>query len=128
MLNIRYNLYLFLGTIVNYAVILGVAALIFTHYFVKNSYNEMSLLDAFGHHFAAFIVMALTGILVACIVHLFGLTMCWYSLPELVFPLYILPMVTAGSYVHSHFALKMRGHRAKPHLSYRVGFLLFLIL
>lgn len=83
----------------------------------------MSLLDAFGHHLAAFGVMALTGIAVALTVHVFNLTMCWYSLPELIFPLYILPMVTAGCWTHSRFALKMRGTRAKPNLSYKVNFL-----
>lgn len=97
--------------------------MIFTHFFVNNSYHEMSLLDAFGHHLAAFGVMALTGIAVALTVHVFNLTMCWYSLPELVFPLYILPMVTAGCWTHSRFALKMRGTRAKPNLSYKVNFL-----
>jgi hypothetical protein len=106
---------------VNYVAIFGVAALVFVHFFVNNAYHEMSLFDAFGHHLAAFGVMTLTGIFVACLVHLFGLTMCWYSLPELVFPLYIIPMLIAGCWMHSRFALKMRGKRAKPDLSYRVS-------
>jgi hypothetical protein len=63
--------------------------------------------------------MALTGIFIASVVHLLNFTMCWYSLPELVFPLYIMPMVTAGCRVHSYFSLKMRGQRVKPNLSYK---------
>ncbi|KAI6184117.1 Peptidase-M28 domain-containing protein [Aphelenchoides bicaudatus] len=114
---VRYKLVY--GTIVNYAVILGVAALVFIHFFRNRAYHEMSLLDAFGHHLAAFGVMALTGIFVACMVHLFNLTMCWYSLPELVFPLYIIPMLISGCWTHSRFALKMRGRRAKPNFSYK---------
>lgn len=107
------------GTILNYIAIFGVAVLIFMH-FVRNSYHEMSLLDAFGHHLAAFGVMALTGVFMVTVVHVFGLTMCWYSLPELIFPLYIIPMLITGCWVHSYFSLKMRGRRMKPNLSYKV--------
>ncbi|KAI6228158.1 Peptidase [Aphelenchoides besseyi] len=98
------------GAIANYLTIFLVGLIVYAH-LMKNAYTLYDLFVAFYHHFLAFVAMAITGIIVAIAVHLLGLTMCWYSLPELVFPLYIVPMLIAGSYVHSHFALKQRGKK-----------------
>ncbi|KAI6188299.1 Peptidase-M28 domain-containing protein [Aphelenchoides besseyi] len=98
------------GAIANYLTIFLVGMIVYAH-LMKNAYTLYDLFVAFYHHFLAFVAMDITGIIVAIAVHLLGLTMCWYSLPELVFPLYIVPMLIAGSYVHSHFALKQRGKK-----------------
>jgi hypothetical protein len=70
----------------------------------SNAYSFADLGHAFLHHFQALLAMAGTGICLVIIVKVLDLTMCWYSMPELVFPLYILPMIIAGLWVHSHVA------------------------
>lgn len=44
------------------------------------------------------------GGVIAWIVIQLDLVMCWYSFPELVFPLYIIPMLIAGCFVHTVIA------------------------
>ena len=69
-----------------------------------NAYTVTDLRNAFIHHGYALLAMAATGIVLVLIVKVLDLVMCWYSMPELVFPLYILPMIIAGLFVHSHVA------------------------
>uniref|UniRef100_A0A183DQ78 Transmembrane protein n=1 Tax=Gongylonema pulchrum TaxID=637853 RepID=A0A183DQ78_9BILA len=44
------------------------------------------------------------GLLIIVILVAFDMVMCWYSFPELVFPLYIFPMLIAGCSTHATIA------------------------
>lgn len=50
--------------------------------------------------------MFVVGGFIVLILQFFNLTMMWYGMPELVFLIYILPMITIGLWVHSRIALK----------------------
>ncbi|KAI6171104.1 Peptidase-M28 domain-containing protein [Aphelenchoides bicaudatus] len=58
------------------------------------------------------------GIIVGC-VYLFGMTMCWYATPILVFFIYIFPMMAVGFWVHSVFVCRERGDRVKARMDYK---------
>jgi hypothetical protein len=91
------------GFFVNLFVVGLVVALVIYRISAK-AYTFTDLLVAFLHHFQALIAMAGTGIILVIIVKVLDLIMSWYAMPELVFPLYILPMIIAGLWVHSHVA------------------------
>src|SRR3569623_3158863 len=96
---------LVLGAFFNYAIVLAVILLV-GYRVGKRIYSFNELISTFGHHLLAFLAMALTGaVLVAAVISL-DLIMCWYSMPEMVFPLYILPMIIIGCWVHSYIAHK----------------------
>uniref|UniRef100_A0A914YZK8 FXNA-like protease n=1 Tax=Panagrolaimus superbus TaxID=310955 RepID=A0A914YZK8_9BILA len=91
------------GFFLNLFVVACVVVLVAYRISVK-AYTPLDLLYAFFHHFQALLAMAGTGIILVGIVKVLDLYMSWYSMPELVFPLYILPMIIAGLWVHSHVA------------------------
>ncbi len=62
------------------------------------------LRKAIIHHFLCLLAMSATGVALVGVICALNMTMSWYSLPELVFPIYALPMINAGMWVH----LKMR--------------------
>lgn len=68
------------------------------------AYAIMDLKHAFVHHFYAFLAMLGTGVVLIGVIQVLDLVMAWYAMPELVFPIYILPMIIAGLWVHSHVA------------------------
>ena len=70
----------------------------------KGIYSFNDFVSAFGHHIIATCAMLTTGVAMIAIIWTFNLTMAWYSMPELVFPIYILPMLNAAFWVHSVFA------------------------
>jgi len=59
------------------------------------------------NQFMAFGAMLFIGICLVLIISLLNMTMSWYSMPELVFPLYIVPMMTAAFFAHARSAGKM---------------------
>lgn len=77
----------------------------------KDIYTVTDLFSAFWHNIQAFFVMLVTGLGLVCAVHLTGLTMCWYSMPELVFPIYIVPMLITGSWTHSRISESIKRTR-----------------
>ncbi|GMR37558.1 hypothetical protein PMAYCL1PPCAC_07754, partial [Pristionchus mayeri] len=82
-----------LGAILN----VGTSVLIFFLVLVrirKGSYETSDLIIAFFRHVISLFSMYVVGVIIAVIVNLLDLTMCWYSLPELIGGLYVLPMVT----------------------------------
>ncbi|OZC06703.1 hypothetical protein X798_06313 [Onchocerca flexuosa] len=55
-------------------------------------------------HIIAIGVMFVIGALIVSVIIKLDMVMCWYSLPELAFPLYIFPLLIAGCATHSILA------------------------
>uniref|UniRef100_A0A0R3QCA4 Transmembrane protein n=1 Tax=Brugia timori TaxID=42155 RepID=A0A0R3QCA4_9BILA len=92
-----------LGEVLNYTT--AIAALIIIAYHIqKGFYNLVDLIKAVIGHIVAAAVMFATGASVALIVTKLDMIMCWYSLPELAFPLYIFPLLIAGCATHTILA------------------------
>ena len=92
------------GVLFNAAVVILVL-LIIERRVRHGQYTLGDLTNAFFDHTIAFLAMLVTGLIVVAIVNALDLVMCWYSAPELVFPLYILPILIAGLWVHSSRAI-----------------------
>lgn len=89
-----------LAIFLNYITLLSVAFLIFFR--LNNGiYTLNNLFTAFIHQFFAFGAMLSVGLGIVLLVSMLNITMSWYSMPELVFPLYILPMLSAAFWAHS---------------------------
>ncbi|KAE9547906.1 hypothetical protein FO519_008885 [Halicephalobus sp. NKZ332] len=91
---------------VDNGVLMNAAVVVFVIFIIQRrlSHGQYTIWDlghAFFDHTVAFIVMLVAGLVIVAIVSALDLIMCWYSTPELVFPLYILPMMIAGLWVHS---------------------------
>uniref|UniRef100_A0A915MCF9 FXNA-like protease n=1 Tax=Meloidogyne javanica TaxID=6303 RepID=A0A915MCF9_MELJA len=84
-----------LALIFNYTVLVLVLFRIYLHLFRNGDYSINVLLCASMNQFMAFGAILL------------NMTMSWYSMPELVFPLYIVPMMTAAFFAHARSAGKM---------------------
>ncbi|WKX96272.1 hypothetical protein Q1695_012598 [Nippostrongylus brasiliensis] len=95
------------GQFLNYGACAVVAALI-AFRIMRGSYTLGDLGQAFWHHICAFLAMILTMTVIVVLVLKFDLVMCWYKLPEIVGPLYVLPMLVAGCTVHTYFADKTK--------------------
>jgi hypothetical protein len=67
------------------------------------------------------VAMLIVGFLIVGLVYLFGMTMCWYATPILVFFLYIFPMMAAGFWIHSVFVCRERDDRVKSKPEYQVS-------
>ncbi|VDK21982.1 unnamed protein product [Anisakis simplex] len=59
------------------------------------------------------VIIVVTGLLVVMAVIKLDLVMCWYKLPELVFPLYIFPMLLAGCTAHTIIAQRSKIRNAE---------------
>ena len=70
-------------------------------------YQLTTLLAAFYRQSIAFGAMLTAGIGVVLLVGLLNMTMSWYAMPELVFPLYIVPMLTAAFWAHNWMAARI---------------------
>nr|CAD2162758.1 unnamed protein product [Meloidogyne enterolobii] len=96
-----------LALIFNYTVLVLVLIRIYLHLFRNGDYSINVLLRASMNQFMAFGAMLFIGICLVLIISLLNMTMSWYSMPELVFPLYIVPMMTAAFFAHARSAGKM---------------------
>uniref|UniRef100_A0A914NKC2 FXNA-like protease n=1 Tax=Meloidogyne incognita TaxID=6306 RepID=A0A914NKC2_MELIC len=96
-----------LALIFNYTVLVLVLFRIYLHLFRNGDYSINVLLCASMNQFMAFGAMLFIGICLVLIISLLNMTMSWYSMPELVFPLYIVPMMTAAFFAHARSAGKM---------------------
>ncbi|ETN83043.1 hypothetical protein NECAME_01842 [Necator americanus] len=96
-----------IGQILNYGACAFVAGLV-AFRILRGAYTLSDLGEAFWHHICAFFTMILTMVIVVVLVLKFDLLMCWYKLPEIVGPLYVLPMLIAGCTVHTYFADKTK--------------------
>uniref|UniRef100_A0A0N4UX35 FXNA-like protease n=1 Tax=Enterobius vermicularis TaxID=51028 RepID=A0A0N4UX35_ENTVE len=95
------------GVVLNYftvALVLGIV-LIRVHSCI---YEIHDLLTAFVHHAITSVAMLAFGLIIVTVVTKMGLIMCWYKMPELVFPLYMFPLLLTGCSVHNIIA-----HRRK---------------
>ncbi|TMS35243.1 hypothetical protein L596_002687 [Steinernema carpocapsae] len=90
-----------IGTILNYSVVAAVLLIVLVR-ISKQVYTFLDLLTAGYHHLLSTISMLVVGVVLVGVIHVFDLTMCWYSMPEIVFPLYIIPMIIAGCGTHSY--------------------------
>ncbi|KAK6042828.1 hypothetical protein COOONC_19667 [Cooperia oncophora] len=95
------------GQILNYGACLLVAALV-AFRIRSGAYTFSDLGQAFFHHICTFVAMVLTMVVVVVLVLKFDLVMCWYKLPEIVAPLYVLPMLIVGCTAHTYFADKTK--------------------
>lgn len=94
---------------VNFGKFLNYSAAIFTYLLVlyrirKGMYSVNDMATAYKHHIVALLAMASTMLVIIAFVVQFDLVMCWYKMPELVGPLYVLPMLIVGAIVHSYYA------------------------
>ncbi|KHJ92280.1 peptidase, M28 family [Oesophagostomum dentatum] len=96
-----------IGQLLNYGACAVVAALVAFRIY-RGSYTLHDLGEAFWHHICAFLTMAATMLVLVVLVLKFDLLMCWYKMPEIVGPLYVLPMLIAGCTVHTYFADKTK--------------------
>ncbi|VDM97864.1 unnamed protein product [Thelazia callipaeda] len=80
-----------IGQIINYITISVIFLFIFSH-IRKGFYSFVDLLRSIVEHISTLIVIVLVQL---------GMIMSWYSFPELVFPLYIFPMIITGFSFHS---------------------------
>ncbi|CAI5441277.1 unnamed protein product [Caenorhabditis angaria] len=92
-----------IGKIINYSACL-LTFLMVLRRFSKKLYSPSDLIIAYKHHVVAFIAMLITMLATIAFVIQFDLVMCWYKMPELVGPLYVLPMLIAGAITHSYYA------------------------
>ncbi|KAE9415280.1 hypothetical protein Angca_008441 [Angiostrongylus cantonensis] len=93
------------GQVLNYGAC-GLVLLLVSYRILRGAYSLNDLGLAFWHHICAFFAMILTSVVVVVFVLKFDLVMCWYKLPEIVGPLYVLPILIAGCTVHTFFAGK----------------------
>ncbi|VDN55580.1 unnamed protein product [Dracunculus medinensis] len=70
----------------------------------RRIYLFADVLYALFHHAIAMSFMIAVGCIVTLMVIKLDLVMCWYKRPELVFPLYIFPMLLSGCTAHSIMA------------------------
>ncbi|VDK80275.1 unnamed protein product [Litomosoides sigmodontis] len=91
------------GQVLNYAAAVTVLIVI-VYRTGKGFYSLMDLFKAVFGHIVAAIVMFATGISIVLAVTKLDMIMCWYSLPELAFPLYIFPLLIAGCATHAILA------------------------
>ncbi|KJH47447.1 peptidase, M28 family [Dictyocaulus viviparus] len=91
------------GQILNYGACSFVAGLI-GYRISRGAYSFGELGEAFWHHICAFVAMILTTLIIVNLVLKFDLLMCWYKLPEIVGPLYVLPVFIAGATIHTYFS------------------------
>ncbi|CAJ0606998.1 unnamed protein product [Cylicocyclus nassatus] len=96
-----------IGKLLNYGACAVVVTLV-AFRIVRGHYTLSDLGQAFWHHTCALIAMFATMVCVVVLVLKFDLLMCWYKMPEIVGPLYVLPMLIAGCTVHTHFADKTK--------------------
>ncbi|KAK0395524.1 hypothetical protein QR680_001324 [Steinernema hermaphroditum] len=92
-----------IGAILNYSVVAAVLLIVLFR-IANQIYTFSDLITAFYHHFLSTLSMAVVGVVLLGVIHISDLTMCWYSMPEIVFPLYIIPMIIAGCGTHSYIA------------------------
>ncbi|CAI2343814.1 unnamed protein product [Caenorhabditis sp. 36 PRJEB53466] len=91
------------GKLINYCAVVGTYLLVWLRV-RKGVYSSKDLIIAYKHHVVAFFAMTVTMLVIIAFVVQFDLVMCWYKMPEIVGPLYVLPMLIAGAIVHSHYA------------------------
>uniref|UniRef100_A0A8R1TNQ3 Peptidase_M28 domain-containing protein n=1 Tax=Onchocerca volvulus TaxID=6282 RepID=A0A8R1TNQ3_ONCVO len=91
------------GQVLNYATAL-IVLIIISLRIRKEFYNLMDLFKAIFDHIIAIVIMFVIGALVVLAIIKLDMVMCWYSLPELAFPLYIFPLLIAGCATHSILA------------------------
>ncbi|VDM94972.1 unnamed protein product, partial [Onchocerca ochengi] len=91
------------GQVLNYATAL-IVLIIISLRIRKEFYNLMDLFKAIFDHIIAIVIMFVIGALVVLVIIKLDMVMCWYSLPELAFPLYIFPLLIAGCATHSILA------------------------
>ncbi|KAL3102316.1 hypothetical protein niasHS_003725 [Heterodera schachtii] len=103
-----------IAVFLHYSVCLVVAFLVWRR-LQHGTYTIGGLMAAFWHQLLALFAMVAVGAFVVCVLSVFNLTMSWYALPELVFPLYILPMLTASIAVHN--AMAQRARRKGAHMA-----------
>lgn len=92
-----------IGICFNYVISLLIFALIF-YRIRKHFYDVTILFQSIFHHVITGIVMFAAGSLIVLALIKLDMVMCWYSLPELVFPIYIFPMLTVGFSMHAVMA------------------------
>jgi hypothetical protein len=83
----------------NYTTILGTLFMVLWR-LRRGLYNPTDLMSALGHHMLTLVVMFVTGIVLIAFITYFNLIMAWYAMPELVFPIYVLPMLSSALWVH----------------------------
>uniref|UniRef100_A0A1I7W4J7 FXNA-like protease n=1 Tax=Loa loa TaxID=7209 RepID=A0A1I7W4J7_LOALO len=104
------------GQIFNYATA-GAVLVVIAYRIRKGFYNLMDLFKAVLGHIIAAAVMLATGASIVLAVTKLDMIMCWYSLPELAFPLYIFPLLIAGCATHTILAqLHKRPNQEMVHL------------
>ncbi|EJW86570.1 hypothetical protein WUBG_02516 [Wuchereria bancrofti] len=91
------------GQVLNYTT--AVMVLIIIAYRIREGfYNLVDLIKAVIGHIVAAVIMFATGASIVLVVTKLDMIMCWYSLPELAFPLYIFPLLIAGCATHTILA------------------------
>uniref|UniRef100_A0A8R1DSV2 FXNA-like protease n=1 Tax=Caenorhabditis japonica TaxID=281687 RepID=A0A8R1DSV2_CAEJA len=98
------------GKFLNYMTCFASFVLVF-YRIQKKMYTVGEVFVAFKHHAVAVAAMITTMLVIIAFVVQFDLVMCWYKMPEIVGPLYVLPMLIAGAIVHSHYAQKSASRR-----------------
>ncbi|CAB3404662.1 unnamed protein product [Caenorhabditis bovis] len=93
------------GKLINYSACLLTILLVLRRIH-KGFYGFRDMIQAFKHHVHALLAMTVCLICIICFVISTDLVMCWYKMPEIVGPLYVLPMLIVGAIVHSHYADK----------------------
>lgn len=101
-----------LGSVLNYAAAVAVFALV-AYRIKRGIYSFGDLGHAFLDHLIAASCMFAVGSAIVAVVIKMGMVMCWYGFPELVFPLYIFPMLVAGCAVHNVIAHRSQKRSAE---------------
>uniref|UniRef100_A0A914I7J6 FXNA-like protease n=1 Tax=Globodera rostochiensis TaxID=31243 RepID=A0A914I7J6_GLORO len=96
-----------IAVFLHYSVCLFVAFVVWRR-LQTGAYTVGGLLAALWHQILAFGAMIAIGAIVVAVLTVFNLTMAWYATPVLVFPLYILPMLTASIAVHNEMAQRAK--------------------
>uniref|UniRef100_A0A183CBL7 FXNA-like protease n=1 Tax=Globodera pallida TaxID=36090 RepID=A0A183CBL7_GLOPA len=96
-----------IAVFMHYSVCVFVAFVVWRR-FQTGAYTVGGLLAALWHQILAFGAMIAIGAIVVAVLSVFNLTMAWYATPVLVFPLYILPMLTASIAVHNAMAQRAK--------------------
>uniref|UniRef100_A0A0K0EA81 FXNA-like protease n=1 Tax=Strongyloides stercoralis TaxID=6248 RepID=A0A0K0EA81_STRER len=113
------------GYYINYLSLILVITNIISNFKMYN-YTLMDIPIAILKNFLILIGLIICGLLTILIISIFGLHMIWYATPELVFPIYVFPMILTGFAINIYLGKKSKNRPIKNEvLQYDGALLMF---
>uniref|UniRef100_A0A0N5B3C6 FXNA-like protease n=1 Tax=Strongyloides papillosus TaxID=174720 RepID=A0A0N5B3C6_STREA len=116
------------GYFINYLSLVLVTMNVIKH-FKEYKYNLADIPIAILKNILVLFGLILCGLLTILIISIFGLHMIWYATPELVFPIYVFPMVLTGFSIHIYIGSKSKNRHIKNEvLQFDAALIMFSII